>query len=160
MVGGGVGVGGGEDCSGGKWVCWWGIWCASRKEYDTWTTPLSGFLWQLSQPRASAQPQGKKQFSCTSYPHTHTHTQSYRITLHNYTQSCLASFQWRLGVSLILCGISLPTTLLFIHIQTQFLLLFFLLNIEQLYLWNRWLHQQQTQIQRFPLVAAALPVFH
>lgn len=44
--------------------------CMSREEYGTWTTPVSGALWQLSQPRASAQPQGKKQFPYTSCPHT------------------------------------------------------------------------------------------
>lgn len=50
--------------------------CVSREEYSTWTTPLSGALWQLSQPRASAQPQGKKQFSYTSCPHIHTQNPS------------------------------------------------------------------------------------
>lgn len=44
--------------------------CMSREEYGTWTTPVSGALWQLSQPSASAQPQGKKQFPYTSCPHT------------------------------------------------------------------------------------------
>lgn len=36
--------------------------------------PLSGALWQLSQPKASAQPQGKNSFP-TLHAQTHTYTQ-------------------------------------------------------------------------------------
>lgn len=139
--GGGVGC---SNCLGGKYVCWWGIWCVWVGRNMAPGPPLSlGLCGSWASPEHLHSHRVKN-----SFPTLHAHT-------HNYTQCCLASLQKCLCASVTLCGSACPL-LFFIHIQTQSLVrTLVLLNTEQialLQLWNRWLHQHQAQNQTFPPV--------
>lgn len=82
------------------------LWIA-KAEYGTWTTPVSGVLWQLNQPKASVQLQGEKKNPLHFFP-THITIQS-AVWLHYSNASRLLKFRvW----------ISMPTTVFHLHPNT------------------------------------------